>query len=96
MVNEDSVVVPREATQEDLLVVHTSDYLDSLRVSKDVNLSTSKNLENFFFLLPYDKTRHCLLRVLYMYHTDLNIGHSENHLHESVNSLQDGHLWDRH
>lgn len=50
MVNEDSVVVPREATQEDLLVVHTSDYLDSLRVSKDVNLSTSKNLENFLFL----------------------------------------------
>ena len=50
MVNEDSVVVPREATQEDLLVVHTSDYLDSLRVSKDVNLSTSKNLENFSFL----------------------------------------------
>lgn len=50
MVNEDSVVVPREATQEDLSVVHTSDYLDSLRVSKDVNLSTSKNLENFSFL----------------------------------------------
>lgn len=50
MVNEDSVVVPREATQEDLLVVHASDYLDSLRVSKDVNLSISKNLENFSLL----------------------------------------------
>lgn len=36
MVNEDSVVVPREATQEDLLVVHTSDYLDSLRWSANV------------------------------------------------------------
>ena len=34
MVNEDSVVVPRETTQEDLLVVHTQSYLESLRVSR--------------------------------------------------------------
>lgn len=32
MVDDDSVVTPKEATQDDLLVVHTASYLDSLRV----------------------------------------------------------------
>lgn len=33
MVDETTVVVPKETTSEDLLVVHTQSYLDSLRVS---------------------------------------------------------------
>lgn len=33
MVDEATVVVPKETTSEDLLVVHTQTYLDSLRVS---------------------------------------------------------------
>lgn len=36
MINNDSVVTPREATQDDLLVVHTPSYLDSLRWSARV------------------------------------------------------------
>lgn len=33
MLDQTTVVVPRETTSEDLLVVHTQSYLDSLRVS---------------------------------------------------------------
>lgn len=32
MLDQTTVVVPRETTAEDLLVVHTQSYLDSLRV----------------------------------------------------------------
>ena len=32
LVDRDTIVEPREATSEDLLVVHTKTYLDSLRV----------------------------------------------------------------
>lgn len=34
MIDNDSVVKPKETTQEDLLVVHTQGYLDSLQVLK--------------------------------------------------------------
>ena len=33
MVTESTVVTPKEATQEDLLFVHTPEYLNNLRVN---------------------------------------------------------------
>ena len=33
MVREDTTIQPREATTEDLMVVHPRSYIDSLRVS---------------------------------------------------------------
>ena len=39
LVDRDTIVEPREATSEDLLVVHTKTYLDSLRVCGYFTLS---------------------------------------------------------
>ena len=36
MVDDNTVVAPREASSEDLLVVHTQSYLDSLRVREQL------------------------------------------------------------
>ena len=36
MVDESTVVTPREVTSDDLLVVHTESYLDSLRVRMNI------------------------------------------------------------
>lgn len=38
MLDQTTVVAPRETTAEDLLVVHTQSYLDSLRVSYNCKL----------------------------------------------------------
>ena len=40
MIRDDTTVKPKEASQEDLMVVHTKDYLNSLKVMyhKNVNL----------------------------------------------------------
>ena len=58
MLDQTTVVVPRETTPEDLLVVHTESYLDSLRVSSAMLV---QNLQNIKIYLLF------ILRLIYLH-----------------------------
>jgi len=53
MLDQTTVVVPRETTPEDLLVVHTESYLDSLRVSSAMFVQKLLNIKIYLTRLLY-------------------------------------------